>query len=58
MGRGDPRTIEFLTNALRENEILIRAVNKGRLTVVYVPPSNAGRAREIVRETIEGVPPQ
>jgi hypothetical protein len=54
----DPRTTEFLTTALRENEIPIRAVNNGGLTVVYVPPSNAGRAREIVREIIEGVPPQ
>ena len=54
----NPRTIEFLTTALRENEIPIRAVNKGGLTVVYVPPSNAARAREIVREIIEGVPPQ
>ena len=54
----DPRTTEFLTTALRENEIPIRAVNKGGLTVVYVPPSNAARAREIVREIIEGVPPQ
>jgi hypothetical protein len=54
----DPRTIEFLTTSLRENEIPIRTVNKGVLTVVYVPPSNAARAREIVREIIEGVPPQ
>jgi hypothetical protein len=54
----DPRTIEFLTTALRENEIRIRAVDKGGLTVVYVAPSNADRAREIVREIIEGVPPR
>ena len=54
----DPRTIEFLMTALRENEILIRAVNEGELTIVYVPPSNAERAREIVREIAEGVPPQ
>ena len=55
---GDPRTIEFLTTALRENEIPIRAVNEGELTIVYVPPSNAERAHEIVREIAEGVPPQ
>jgi hypothetical protein len=54
----DSRTIEFLTAALRENEIAIRVVNEGELTVVYVPPSKAGRAREIVREITEGVPPQ
>jgi hypothetical protein len=54
----DSRTMEFLTAALQENEIAIRVVNEGELTVVYVPPSNAGRAREIVREIAEGVPPQ
>lgn len=54
----DDRTIEFLTSALRENEIPIRAVNEGGLTVVYVPPSDAARAREIVREIMEGIPPQ
>ena len=54
----DPRTIEFLTAALQENEIPIRAVNEDELTVVYVPPSNTSRAREIVREITEGVPPQ
>jgi hypothetical protein len=54
----DDRTIEFLTSALRENEIPIRAVNEGELTVVYVLPSDENRAREIVREITEGIPPQ
>jgi hypothetical protein len=54
----DARITEFLTAALRENEIPIRMVNDGGLTIVYVPPSNAPRAREIVREISEGVPPQ
>jgi hypothetical protein len=54
----DARVIEFLTAAFRENEIPIRAVNDGALTVIYVPPSSAPRAREIVREITEGVPPQ
>lgn len=54
----DPRIIEFLTAALRENEIPIHMVNDGELTIVYVPPSSAPRAREIVREITEGVPPQ
>jgi hypothetical protein len=54
----DARIIEFLTAALRENEIPIRTVNEGALTVIYVPPSSAPRAREIVREITEGVPPQ
>jgi hypothetical protein len=54
----DARITEFLTAALRENEIPIRVVNDGGLTIVYVPESNAPRAREIVREITEGVPPQ
>jgi hypothetical protein len=53
----DPRIIEFLTAALRENEIPIRANNEGDLTVIYVPASSAPRAREIVREITEGTPP-
>jgi hypothetical protein len=54
----DARMVEFLTAALRENDIPIRMVNERALTVVYVPPSSAPRAREIVREITEGVPPQ
>src|ERR1700682_4185202 len=54
----DARTVEFLTAALRENEIPIRVVNERALNVIYVPPSSAPRAREIVREITEGVPPQ
>jgi hypothetical protein len=54
----DVRIIEFLTAALRENEIPIRTENDGALTVIYVPPSSAPRAREIVREITEGAPPQ
>ena len=54
----DPRTIEFVKVALQENEIPIRTVNEDDLTIVYVPPSNALRAREIVREITEGIPPQ
>jgi hypothetical protein len=53
----DARIVEFLAAALRENEIPIRAVSEGALTVMYVPPSSALRAREIVREITEGVPP-
>ena len=54
----DARTIEFLTAALEENEIPLRVENQDELTVVYVPPSSAPRAREIVREITEGVPPE
>jgi hypothetical protein len=54
----DPRIIEFLTAAIRENEIPVRIENDGMLTMVYVPPSHEARAREIVREITEGVPPE
>jgi hypothetical protein len=54
----DSRVIEFLTAAMRENEIPIRMKNDGDVTIVYVPPSSAPRAREIVREITEGVPPE
>jgi hypothetical protein len=47
-----------VTAALQENEIPVRVENDGELTIVYVPHSNAPRAREIVREITEGVPPQ
>ena len=53
----DARITEFLAAALRENEIPIRVVNERALNVIYVPPSSAPRAREIVREITEGVPP-
>lgn len=54
----DARIVEFLTAALRENEIPLRTVNESALTTIYVPPSSATRAREIVREITEGAPPQ
>ena len=54
----DRRTIEFLTAALEENEIPLRVENEDELTVVYVPPSSVKRAREIVREISEGIPPE
>jgi hypothetical protein len=53
----DPRIIEFLTAALRENEIPIHANNEGDRTIIYVPASSSARAREIVREISEGAPP-
>jgi hypothetical protein len=53
----DARIVEFLTAALRENEIPMRTANEGGVTVIYVTPSGAPRAREIVREITEGVPP-
>jgi hypothetical protein len=54
----DARVLEFVTAALRENEIPIRLESAADdVAVVFVPPSNAQRAREIVREIAEGAPP-
>jgi hypothetical protein len=54
----DPRTIEFLIAAMQENEIPIRVENDADQAVIYVAPSSAARAREIVREVTEGEPPE
>ena len=54
----DSRVLAFVTAALQENGIPVRMENDGELTIVYVSPSNAPRAREIVREIVEGVPPE
>jgi hypothetical protein len=54
----DARIIAFLTAALRENGIPMRAARDADLTVIYVPPTRAPRSREIVREITEGIPPQ
>jgi hypothetical protein len=47
----------FLRNALRENEIPLRMEALGSEQRVYVRASDALRAREIVREIVEGAPP-
>lgn len=54
----DSRTLEFLTAAMRENEIPIRIENDHDQSVIHVSPSNAARAREIVREVTEAAPPE
>jgi hypothetical protein len=54
----DSRVLAFVTAALQENGIPVRMENDGELTIVYVPPSDAPRAREIIREIVEGVPPE
>ena len=54
----DRRIRQFITAALQENEIPIRIDDNADQTVVYVPPSHAKRAREIIREITEGVPPE
>jgi hypothetical protein len=53
----DERLAAFLQDALRENEILMRAEVDGAEIRIYVCPSDEQRAREIVREIVEGAPP-
>ena len=53
----DDRIAQFLTAAMQENEIPIHIENPGDETRIYVSASNDKRAREIVREIVEGAPP-
>jgi hypothetical protein len=53
----DERTAQFLTAAMQENEIPIHLENPGVQTRIYVSAANEKRAREIVHEIIEAVPP-
>ncbi len=48
----------FLKDALRENEILSREQPSSGESRVFVRPSDASRAKEILRELVEGAPPQ
>jgi len=49
---------DFLVAALHENEIRCRLEKKGRKAELYVLPGDKSRAREIVREVVEGAPPE
>jgi hypothetical protein len=53
----DHRLLQFLANALRENEIPMRTEKSGAQTAILVPPSCETRAAEILREVREGAPP-
>ena len=53
----DERVAQFLTAAMQENEIPIHLDNPGERTRIYVSAANEKRAREIVREIVEGAPP-
>jgi hypothetical protein len=55
---GDDRIAQFLTAAMQENEIPIHIENPGDETRIYVSAANDKRAREIVREVVEGAPPE
>ena len=48
---------EFLSEALKENEIPVRVEVHGSETTLYVPPEEEMLAREIIREIVEGAPP-
>jgi hypothetical protein len=54
----DDRVAQFLTAALQENGIPIHLENPGDQTRIYVSAPNEKRAREIVREVVEGAPPE
>jgi hypothetical protein len=54
----DERAAQFVTAAMQENGIPIHLENPGEQTVIFVSAANEKRAREIVREIVEGAPPQ
>ncbi|HTZ49109.1 MAG TPA: hypothetical protein VMH20_16065 [Verrucomicrobiae bacterium] len=49
---------DFLVAALHENEIRCRVEQNGVNAELYVLPADESRAREIVREVVEGRPPE
>ena len=53
----DSKLAEFLTSALAENNVVVRAVAEGGATAIYVAEGNAARGKEIVREVTQGAPP-
>jgi len=53
----DDRIAQFLTAAMQENKIPIHLENPGEQTKICVSAANEKRAREIVREIVEGAPP-
>jgi hypothetical protein len=56
---GDDRSIcDMLVASLRENEIHVRRVNSDSMQSLFVSSKQEARAKEIVREVAEGVPPE
>jgi hypothetical protein len=53
-----PEMGELLAVALGENRIYSRVADTGREYRLFVLPGDESRAREIVREVVEGVPPE
>lgn len=54
----DESLAEFVESALKENGIPIRQENPDNQREIYVSEANEKRAREIVKEVVEGVPPE
>ena len=54
----DEQVSEFLTAALQENEIPMHLEFSGDETGINVSAANEKRAREIVKEIVEGEPPE
>lgn len=54
----DESLAEFVESALKENGIPIRLENPDNQREIYVSEGNEKRAREIVKEVVEGVPPE
>ena len=54
----DERIAQFLTTALKENEITIHLETAGDLTTIFVSATDEARAREIVREVVDATPPE
>jgi hypothetical protein len=48
----------FLEAALRENQIAVRIEGHGQRSSIYAPPEDELRAKEIIQEIVEGVPPE
>jgi hypothetical protein len=53
----DEGAAQFITAAMQENQIPIHLENPGEQTRIFVSAANGKRAREIVREIVEGIPP-
>jgi hypothetical protein len=50
--------VDMLGSSLRENEIHFRFMQTGGKHTLFVIPEDEARAKEIVREVVEGVPPE
>jgi hypothetical protein len=54
----EPELADFIAASLQINQIQFRHDRSGGKHTLYVPVDEETRAREIVREVVEGVPPE